>query len=376
MKNGAIVSAPWQYDGIRQYDPDAQIVMIDQERYHMPLVYPDLIMEHLDAMPNQFLFLGPEAKVPEEAHYRMGYRYLDSGYRMVVPYRDHLSEPRFYTGMIFAQKRKVGRFLEAWKAQQAKLYPWDAFRKALFENPLRCAYVPRLWWRETLHSGTAVVIPCYGHEDFLPEAIESALAANADQVIVVDDGSPGDIIRALRPYAEKPVWLIRHEHNMGLPAARNSGIRAATVGHIISLDADDRIRDNFIKNAVPRMGKFDWMFSDVYLFGDINRRKRIKVNMTTMRAMQPMHPATIFYRDAWQYVGGYDPTIKGFESWDFHARLWAAGWSPRKFDSMIYYRKRKGEGMLATKVMRDKQTYLDALRERNPVFFKGCWEHE
>jgi hypothetical protein len=348
---------------------------MDPDENHMPLAYPNLLGDYGNKMPDRFLFLGPEAKVPTAAHYRMGYRYLDQGYQAVVPYRDHLTEPRFYTGMMFLQKNaQVLHFLEAWAQKQAHLYPWDAFKEALFENPLSCAYVPSLWWKERLHDGAAVVIPCYNHERFLKDAVDSALRARATQVIVVDDHSPGDIVGVLRRYDGDPVYLVRHEKNMGLPAARNSGIRAATVSKIVCLDADDRIRDNFIKNGTAIMSQWAWMFSDVYLFGDVSQRKRVKVNMTTMRVMQPMGTATIFYKKAWRYVGGYDPTIQGFESWDFHARLWQAGWLPRKFDSMHYYRKQKGKGMLAERVMANKQLYLEALRERSPVFFKDCWE--
>lgn len=92
----------------------------------------------------------------------------------------------------------------------------------------------------------SVVIPCFNAAaTMLSEAIESVLAqdANICEILVVDDASSD-------PYAAKNVAdhfanqfdgvrLIRHTHNRGGSAARNTGIDQATGDLIALLDADD-----------------------------------------------------------------------------------------------------------------------------------------
>jgi glycosyltransferase involved in cell wall biosynthesis len=83
-----------------------------------------------------------------------------------------------------------------------------------------------------------IVIPCYGQEHYLRESVESALGQTVPvEVIVVDDGSPGDPASVVNGY---PVRVIEQQ-NGGLRAARNAGLAAAQSEYVIFLDADDRL---------------------------------------------------------------------------------------------------------------------------------------
>ena len=72
------------------------------------------------------------------------------------------------------------------------------------------------------------IVPAYNAERFLPEALESIFRQThpASEVIVVDDGST-DNSRAIIQDFGSAVDAVFNESNMGLPAARNLGIRRA-----------------------------------------------------------------------------------------------------------------------------------------------------
>ena len=83
----------------------------------------------------------------------------------------------------------------------------------------------------------SVVIPAYNSEEFISEAISSALAQTlrVSEIIVVDDGSTD---RTAEVAAELGASVVRQSHG-GISVARNAGLRAAKHEWIAFLDADD-----------------------------------------------------------------------------------------------------------------------------------------
>jgi glycosyltransferase involved in cell wall biosynthesis len=98
--------------------------------------------------------------------------------------------------------------------------------------------------------GVSVIIPAYNYAHFLPEAIESALSQSWDKVeiIVVDDGSTDNTPDVAARYGSHIRYI--RQQNAGLPAARNTGIRAAKYPLIGFLDADDRWKPGFLSKAI------------------------------------------------------------------------------------------------------------------------------
>ncbi|MCW2666579.1 MAG: glycosyltransferase family 2 protein [Frankiales bacterium] len=91
----------------------------------------------------------------------------------------------------------------------------------------------------------SVVMPTYDQEAFVPGAVDALLRQTLTdwELLVVDDGSPGDVAAALGEAADDPrVRLVRHDGNRGLGAALNTGLDLATGELIAYLPSDDVIR--------------------------------------------------------------------------------------------------------------------------------------
>lgn len=85
----------------------------------------------------------------------------------------------------------------------------------------------------------SVIIPTYNSERYVADAVKSVLAQSyrPHEIIVVDDGSTDGTARVLEPFVGAIRYL--YQENRGEPAARNTGMRAATGEFIAFLDADD-----------------------------------------------------------------------------------------------------------------------------------------
>ena len=87
----------------------------------------------------------------------------------------------------------------------------------------------------------SVIIPAYNQADFLGAAIQSVLAQTYPnfEIVVVDDASTDLSIEVVKQFDDPRIKLLMHEENRGLPASRNTGMRASLGEFIAFLDADD-----------------------------------------------------------------------------------------------------------------------------------------
>ncbi|MEO8152711.1 MAG: glycosyltransferase family 2 protein [Rhizobacter sp.] len=87
----------------------------------------------------------------------------------------------------------------------------------------------------------SVVMPVYGVERYVGAAVQSILAQTLDrfELIVVDDCTLDSSIAVVQSFKDNRVRVVRHELNLGLAAARNTGIAHARGRYIALLDSDD-----------------------------------------------------------------------------------------------------------------------------------------
>jgi glycosyltransferase involved in cell wall biosynthesis len=177
-----------------------------------------------------------------------------------------------------------------------------------------------------------VIITTFNHAHFLADAISSVLAQTrqADEILVVDDGSTDDPAAVVAQFAK--VRMIRQK-NRGLAAARNTGLRNCSASHIAFLDADDRLlpialevgltcaarrpdcafvygaHRHVSQTGEPRGGeRYYPIIGDAYLA--LLRENRIG-----------MHATVIYRRDCLTEVGGFDETLRRCEDYDLYLRI-------------------------------------------------------
>lgn len=184
----------------------------------------------------------------------------------------------------------------------------------------------------------SVVIPTYNHAQYVLAALESVFAQTlpADEVIVVNDGSPDDTAERLRPLRDAGRIRYMEQPNAGQGAARNRGLAQARGSYIAFLDDDDRWPADKLQWQVDALEKAP---AAVMVYGPHQLLSPDGAEVTDDVNQSPHDPMgdafTAFRRRNWilsvgqtliraealRAVGGFDPTIWGSDDWDLYVRL-------------------------------------------------------
>ena len=98
-----------------------------------------------------------------------------------------------------------------------------------------------------------IVVPIYNTAQYIPECIESIYNARIKdmEILAINDGSTDNSEEVIMEYVNKYPNLIRYikQENHGLGNVRNVGLEHAKGKYILSVDSDDSIDINFLKEA-------------------------------------------------------------------------------------------------------------------------------
>lgn len=91
----------------------------------------------------------------------------------------------------------------------------------------------------------SVIVPMYNVEIYIKTCVDSILAQTFQdfEIILVDDASSDKCVEICRElYGDNPkIKIVRHEKNLGLGSARNTGMKHAVGKYIYFVDSDDLI---------------------------------------------------------------------------------------------------------------------------------------
>jgi glycosyltransferase involved in cell wall biosynthesis len=172
-------------------------------------------------------------------------------------------------------------------------------------------------------TSVSIVITCYNLGAYLEEAIQSALDQTYPdvEVLVVDDGSTDQrTIEVLDGLQSHPRLRILRTPNQGVARARNLGFSEARGEYILPLDADDRIKPEYVARAAevldsqPRVG---FVGCHYRIFGEREGMCTPDAYGLPNLLVENVVPiASLMRRSCWEEVGGYCPELNSIEDWD------------------------------------------------------------
>lgn len=225
----------------------------------------------------------------------------------------------------------------------------------------------------------SIIITCYNLGEYLEEAIASVkdYSKNEDyEIVLVNDGSTEELTVQILKKIEKEdkAIVLLNQPNLGLAIARNNAIKLAKGSYIIPLDADNKIRPEFIVQTIAVLDNnpmIDVVHGDAQNFGNkTNIWKSKAFYLPEMLLNNYIDACAGFRKSAWEKLGGYDVNmpVMGFEDWDLWLRMGNSGCGFQYVNKIFFdYR------------VRDNSMLVDAWKKRevllNYIFNKKELQH-
>ncbi|MFL6786013.1 MAG: glycosyltransferase family 2 protein, partial [Sphingomicrobium sp.] len=143
----------------------------------------------------------------------------------------------------------------------------------------------------------SVIVPVFNRAGVVGQAVTSLADQTLEniEIIVVDDGSSDASAEVAERAGGQRVRVIRHSHNRGIPAARNTGLQAAAGKYIAWLDSDDLARPQRLQRQASFLEKHPeiaFVGSSAGRIDSNGRRKRRTI--VPLLSHEALAPALLF----------------------------------------------------------------------------------
>jgi len=196
----------------------------------------------------------------------------------------------------------------------------------------------------------SIIVPCYNDGKYIHECLNSIHNQHYKnyEIIVINDGSDDNKTNRIINNINHPKITVLQTLNQGPSKARNHAIRNSTGKYILPLDADNKVGQHFIKEAIEILEKtpsVKIVNCDLRLFGA--KRGCIKFEFYSIEKLicrNTIECASVYRRRDFDKTIGYNPNMtEGLEDWDFWLSILENGGDVHKIDrAEIYYRVKRG----------------------------------
>lgn len=223
----------------------------------------------------------------------------------------------------------------------------------------------------------SIVIPCFNHGRYLPDALASiGTPAVRTEIVVIDDGSTDNTPDVAATFDTLNEFRCIRQQNAGLAAARNRGLRESRGRYIIFLDADDRLSPGAVDigaavltehpEAAYVFGRCRMMAQDGTLLPTPQQprivrdhyRELLRRNYIWMPAM------VMFRRESLERIGGFNSDVNAAADYEMYLHI--ARHYPVHDHAQVVAHYRKHESNMSGNYARMLRETLAVMRSQRP----------
>ncbi len=218
----------------------------------------------------------------------------------------------------------------------------------------------------------ALLIACFNDGATLESAVESALAQEDVELVVIDDGSTDARTVELFGELERRGITVLHQENRGPAAARMAGVAATSAPYVTYLDADDTLPDGALaalKAALDAHPGLAVVWGDVEAFGSLTGygQSPEEIDPWLESYVNVLPGPALFRRNELLAAGGWQ-LASGYEDWDLWMSLAERGSRGMRVPVLAYRYQIHGNRGWRTHSRRHGQIVTE-LRRRHPALF-------
>lgn len=194
----------------------------------------------------------------------------------------------------------------------------------------------------------SIILPTYNGSSHIKQSIDSCLEQTYKklELIIVDDGSFDETADIIKSYSDSRIKYFKHEKNLGLSKALNTGFALAS-GDFLTWQSDDNF---FHIRAVARMVDFleknkdiDFVYTNFYFINEKGRiLKSFKVGSPkTLDSGNRIGVCFLYRRIVYERLGGFDSRFYLSEDYEYWLRIRQNFKMKKINDFLCYYRYHK-----------------------------------
>jgi glycosyltransferase involved in cell wall biosynthesis len=175
----------------------------------------------------------------------------------------------------------------------------------------------------------AFVIPNRNNGRYIERCLKSVFEQTRQpaEVVIVDGKSTDDSGRTVQSLWKPGITRMISAEPNGIANARNVGVSAATSDMIVPLDADDWIEPKFVERCLERMTGSVGVVGTYLQWPDGRVQKPwAPYDAQAFLEGNRLFACSMFRRECWETVGGYDELPALYEDWLFWAKVACHGW--------------------------------------------------
>lgn len=207
----------------------------------------------------------------------------------------------------------------------------------------------------------SIIIPTYNGEDFIKDCLLSIAKQEIDhEVIVIDDLSSDNTVSIAQKMGAK---VIINETHKGQVAGKNNGIKAMCGDYFLTIDQDDRLKPNALKDLLKELtaNNASIVMSKLEDFPETKEDEPF-CHKEPFRGI--LTGAALFKKEVFEVIGLFDESIITGDVIDLVNRCDKHNVSIYKSDIITCERRIHGKNYGRTNQKDEYKDYAKLLRER------------
>lgn len=219
----------------------------------------------------------------------------------------------------------------------------------------------------------SIAMPIYNYGKRLNHTLQSVFSQDYTnfEIVIVNDGSTDEYcLLKLDSLKDQDGIRVIHKENSGVSSTRNRAVKESYGEYILPLDADDMILNGYLKtcvNIIRQNPNISPVYCDTIHVGELQGlEQRPEWSSEQLMKGPFIVNSSMYTKEAYNYAGGYDENLQGWEDYDFWIRMSKEGYKGKRIPKGLFvYVHHEKDGSVSAQANKDPQKLYQTIMTKN-----------